>query len=146
MKKSRLQEELQLPEISETCVLTTGPQPGLEAILGIPVLLVGLVIGPWVVALAVAASFGAVLSLNRRALTPVATKSTLILVPNSRVNPRRPIIDRAGAAVPFRRVSLRTLKESGGFVRVLLNGERFWAGPRDVRGVRRIAQFVDSAA
>ena len=148
MARQRLQtleSDLQISPIVEACVLKSGREPGAEALLALPALLVGLFLGYGLIAIVLAIAAAVTLSMRSHSVTAIATDQDLILFRNSRVNVRKPVVHSVNSAVPLSHVSIRVLKQSGGSIQVLLNGVKYWATLRDADELRRLVRIVGNA-
>lgn len=144
-RRHSLQDKLNLPAITEACLLKSGPEPGVEAVAGLPVLVLGLFLGLWIPAVAASALFTVVLMLKRRSITAVVTDKNLVVFENSRFDGRTPLPERSSAPIPLEHVSIRILKESGGSIRLLMNGNKFWANLRDADDARKLVELIGKA-
>ncbi len=144
-RRRQLQDSLSDGQIDAACVLATGPEPGLEVITGLPFLLVGMLIGNSIVVLVLLLLAGCAVLARRQSVTAIVSNGDLLVFRNSRLNGGKPVLGSEQPALPLDQVSLRVLKSSTTTINVLLNGEKYWAGPRDVSDMRKLIDVIDAA-
>ena len=141
----RLESSTGLSNIVDACLLTTGPQPGAEALLGFATAPIAMVLGSTGVLLTLPMiGFLAIFGRRRASVAVLTSDGNLTSFALKRF--ARRMTTEVGETGPLVRNSFRVTRESVGAVRVNWRGEQYWAVGQHADAARRLAQAAANSS